>query len=103
MNSFLIFSLIAGAKYQPFIVFSVFTNGKELFCCKNSEKSSSEKMNCIEGIRVLSTMLVVCSHLHIIYRCVPLRNRDTYLQVSFEIHFIQCHSLYFLLILSHKL
>lgn len=52
---------LSGTKYQPLIVFSVYTNGKKLFQCANS-KSSSSIFECLNGIRALSVMWIVIVH-----------------------------------------
>lgn len=50
-----------GSKYQPFGVFSIYSNGKKLFACGTSEVSSGT-IQCIDGIRALSTVWIVYVH-----------------------------------------
>lgn len=71
---------MSGAKCQPFIIFSVYTNGKKLFACKNAGQSSG-KIQCIDGIRVISTIWVVYAHTYQGFFKKPLRETVTYDEV----------------------
>lgn len=74
-------SHVTGAKFQPFIVFSIYTNGKQLFSCEKPDKSA-HKIHCIDGIRVMSTAGVVLIHTHAIYSSLPTREKGTFVKVE---------------------
>lgn len=67
-------------KYQPFIVFSTYTNGQKLFSCASAGPSSGT-IQCIEGIRVISMASVVSVHVYRYYRNIPLHERTAYNEV----------------------
>lgn len=71
---------ILGTKYPPFVVFSVYTNGKKLFTCVDTGPSSGT-IQCIEGIRVLSLMWIVSFHIYRRYGLMPLRETETFKEV----------------------
>ena len=54
---------ITGVIYQPFIVFSMYSNGKKLFACQNAGKLS-DTIQCIDGIRAISVIWIVYCHTH---------------------------------------
>lgn len=73
-------------KRLSFIAFSVYSNGQKLFRCKKS--SSSEVMECLNGIRVLSIVWVIFGHTHMIFILGPLINPSYMIQVSLMCTFI---------------
>lgn len=75
-----IMNFVEGVKYQPFIVFSVHTNGQKLFSCVKSGTSSGT-IECIEGIRVLSIASIVFLHVHQRYTDRPLHDKNSYYEV----------------------
>ena len=78
--------LIEGNKYQPFIIFSMYTNGQKLFSC-TQPRPSSGTIPCIEGIRVLSMAWIVCFHNYLIYKKIPLRESVKSVEVKLNFLF----------------
>lgn len=62
--------------YQPFVVFSIYSNGKFLFTCR-TPGISSDTIQCIDGIRVFSMMLIVYYHSFVTFKKVPLQGKIT--------------------------
>lgn len=54
------------------MIFSVYTNGRSLLSCKKS--TSKDVMNCVHGIRVISTQWVVIGHTYLLYMAMPTTN-----------------------------
>lgn len=73
----------AGTKNQAFVVFSIYTNGKQLFACKNAAPSSGI-IQCLDGLRVLSIMWIVYCHSVRCYVKIPLHESTTYEKVWFK-------------------
>lgn len=69
-----------GAKYQPFLVFSVHTNLQLLFPRENPK--SSNAIHCIDGIRAISIMWVVFVHSNWKYMGLPLREKEEFTKVA---------------------
>lgn len=69
-----------GKSSQPLIVFSIYSNGKKLFACGNSGQSS-DTIQCIDGIRAISTLWVVYIHGCRIFTFMPLRESVAYDEV----------------------
>lgn len=59
-------------KARLFMAFSVYTNGRNLLSAKKFK--STDMMDCVHGIRVLSTQWVVLGHTYNIYMFVPTMN-----------------------------
>lgn len=59
MNAKILFS---GIKCSPFVAFSIFTNGKQLFANLRENNNNSDVIECVRGIRVLAAMWVVFVH-----------------------------------------
>ncbi|XP_031623576.1 nose resistant to fluoxetine protein 6-like [Contarinia nasturtii] len=60
-------------KSQVLLAFSFYTNGKKLFSL--NEENTSETIQCLHGIRVLSTQWVVLCHTYALYLVMPIQNR----------------------------
>lgn len=58
----LYFNNILGKKFEPFLMFSIYTNGMRLFSCQRSK--SPDTIGCLNGIRVLTSVWVVFGHAH---------------------------------------
>lgn len=71
----------AGKKHQAFIAFSICTNGERLFACKRFSPSSS-MIQCMDGIRVITTAWVVFIHALRNYSKLPLHDTTTYQEVN---------------------
>lgn len=54
-------------------MFSVYTNGKNLFSLKNS--GSPEQIDCLHGIRSIATMWIALAHVYNFFVWLPIRNR----------------------------
>ena len=63
---------IIGQRIQILTAFSIYENGRKLFTCKKSE--STEMMDCLNGIRVLSMAWVVLGHKYIMFLAFPTIN-----------------------------
>lgn len=59
-------------KKQIFLAFSVYTNGRSLLSCKKSK--SKDVMDCVHGIRVISTQWVVLGHTYMMFFALPSSN-----------------------------
>lgn len=77
--------MLSGDKYQPFLAFSVYTNGKKLFSCKKS--NSSDQIDCLHGIRSIATMWIALAHMFSFFVWLPIRNRSTMNEVFYSIKF----------------
>lgn len=58
---------------QALLAFSVYSNGMKLLSYK--EVKSPGMMNCLHGIRVISTQWVVIGHTFVMYITLPIRNK----------------------------
>lgn len=54
------------------LAFSFFTNGKKIFSCKRNK--SQNVMECLNGIRVISTFWVLYGHAHALIILAPVTN-----------------------------
>lgn len=62
-------------KHQLLLIFSLYTNGRSLFACKISATgTSNSRLNCLNGIRVLSMLYLVIGHIVFIMLCIPIQN-----------------------------
>lgn len=66
-------------KYPLFVTFSMYTNGMKLFSCDNSK--NSDVIECIRGIRVLSTLWIVFIHTHALPLMLPIKEITPFLEV----------------------
>lgn len=73
--------LIPDSPYQPFVVFSIYTNGKKLFSCKKFGPTSGV-IECLDGIRVITTVWVVFIHAFRNYQKLPLHDATAYKNVN---------------------
>lgn len=64
-------------KTQLFMIFSVYTNGRSLLSCKKS--TSKDVMNCVHGIRVISTQWVVLGHTYVMFMTMPTANNFSFM------------------------
>lgn len=62
----------AGHKNSLLTAFSVCTNGKKLFACK--QINSPDVINCLHGIRAISMIWIIYAHTHSTSTIVPLTN-----------------------------
>lgn len=69
-----------GEKSQALLAFSFYTNGKKLLSYKKVE--SSDTLNCLHGIRVISTAWVVLGHTFSLYLALPIQNKTVFFSVS---------------------
>lgn len=69
-----------GSKYQPFLVFSVYTNVALLFPHENPKSRSA--IHCIDGIRSLAIIWVVFVHSNWKYMGLPLREKEEFSKVT---------------------
>lgn len=76
----IMFALILGNKVQVLLAFSFYTNGMKLLSYKKS--TSPEVMNCVHGIRVITTQWVVVGHTYVMYALLPTRNITAIATVS---------------------
>ncbi|XP_031636343.1 nose resistant to fluoxetine protein 6-like isoform X2 [Contarinia nasturtii] len=60
-------------KSQILLAFSFYSNGQKLFSL--NEVNTSETIQCLHGIRVLSTQWVVLCHTYAFYLLIPIHNR----------------------------
>lgn len=74
-----------GEKTEMLLAFSFYTNGRRLFCCK--ESSSSDVLSCLHGIRVITTLWIVLGHTFLIFVMLPNQNLIAIPEVSAAIHF----------------
>lgn len=84
------FLLRSGDKIPILLAFSFYSNGIKLLSYKAT--NSSEMMNCIHGIRVISTQWIVLGHTLSTYLTLPFRNQIALLEViesCFHYYFIQ--------------
>lgn len=68
-----------GTKYQPFMVFSSYTNTVKLFSWKTDESPGT--IQCLNGIRVIGTLWVLLEHNCTSMLYLPLRNAAIELEV----------------------
>lgn len=66
------------------MAFSINTNGRELFSCKDS--STSNQIQCLHGIRVISTVWLVVGHVASMVGLLPVRNRAEIIEVANPIY-----------------
>lgn len=77
-TTFAIFSFkIPVPKARLFMIFSMYTNGRKLLSCKKS--TSKDMMNCVHGIRVISTQWVVLGHTYMMFMAMPTVNVFTFM------------------------
>lgn len=69
-----------GTKYQPFMIFSIYTNTMKLFSCKMSE--SPDNIHCLHGIRVIGMLWVLLVHNFTGLLYLPVRNAAIELEVN---------------------
>lgn len=62
------------------MAFSMYTNGRKLFSCKRNR--SPDVMECLNGIRVVSTYWVLYGHTMAMFAAAPLTNILTVKSVS---------------------
>lgn len=55
-------------------MFSFYTNGKDLFACEMAADTTTSRMNCLDGIRAISTIWIVLLHIGLAIRFVPASN-----------------------------
>lgn len=79
------FSLL-GDKYQPFLAFSIQTNAMKVFSCTKSTTSSNQ-IECLNGIRIISAMYVVVGHTAYMYEYLPVQNRMDVIEECFYNNF----------------
>lgn len=70
---------LPGSKYQPFLVFSIYTNGRQLFPYNNPKVRNA--IHCIDGIRALSILNVIFVHSNWKYTGLPLREKEDFSKV----------------------
>lgn len=61
-------------------MFSFYTNGKKLLSYQKSE--SPDVVDCLHGIRGISSQWIVLGHVCLTYGLFPVRNRATMLTVT---------------------
>lgn len=62
------------------LAFSIQTNAEKLFSCEKTQCST--QIECLNGIRVISAILIVMGHTGYTYEYLPLQNRVTLLEVN---------------------
>lgn len=78
-SDFIFQTSLLGSKYKPFVVFSVYTNGRQLFPHKTPNAPNA--IHCIDGIRAISIMNVVFVHSNWKYTGLPLREKEEFSKV----------------------
>lgn len=71
-------------KSEVCLAFSFYTNGRKLLSYKKSK--SPDAIDCVNGIRVLTTQWVVIGHVFIMYVFLPTRNKTSILTFTSEYH-----------------
>lgn len=71
---------ISDNKCQPLLMFSILTNGKKIFTCENVQ--SPNVIQCLHGIRSLTTLYVIAGHSGVVPIMFPTRNLAEYLEVN---------------------
>lgn len=67
-------------KSSALLAFSVITNGRNLLSYEAPK--SGDMMNCLHGIRVISTQWVVLGHTYLMFIMLPIRNVSYYVEVQ---------------------
>lgn len=80
-DNFGVFCQCSGKKSAAGLTFSFYTNGKELLSIKQS--TSSDEINCLHGIRTISSQWIVLGHVAIIFVIQPFQNWN-YLHEVFD-------------------
>lgn len=75
-------------KYEPYLAFSIYTNGAELFSIQKSE--SSDMIGCLHGIRAISATWIVLGHTFIFYLLLPTRDMATIFEVNISVDVYTC-------------
>lgn len=57
------------------LIFSAYKNGMELFKFEIAAKTSNSRIDCLNGIRVISTIWIIILHIGTVLQFVPLENR----------------------------
>lgn len=65
----------SGEKNKLFVIFSAYTNGKKLFDVTRPEQSRS--IECLNGIRALSTLWIIFGHRVVLQTVYPTLNRSS--------------------------
>lgn len=104
LQSFIQFS---GTKTQVMLAFSIYTNGMKLLSYEKTK--STDMMDCIHGIRAISTQWVVLGHSFMMFLLLPTRNKIEFTTVPNDqcvpFHIVSCFSnvLPFLFIVYSKI
>lgn len=69
-----------GEKSQAMLAFSFYTNGMKLL--SHTKSKSSDRMDCIHGIRAISTQWIVLGHTYVMFVLLPSRNKTEYPRVN---------------------
>lgn len=69
-----------GEKSEALLAFSFYSNGMKLL--SYSESKSADVIQCLHGIRVISTLWVVLGHTFKQYQKIPIQNMSTVLRVN---------------------
>lgn len=72
IHLFVIHSNFVGSKNMGLLAFSFYTNGMKIFSCKQNK--SQDVMECLNGIRVISTFWVLYGHAHALILLAPVTN-----------------------------
>lgn len=72
-------------KHNLIIIFSLWRNSKEIF----SENKGDQTLDCVHGIRFLSTSYVIIGHRYLMMMFFPVINSLQIMTVSY--HPINCH------------
>lgn len=69
-----------GEKCQAFLAFSLYSNGKKLLSYEIPK--STDKIRCLDGIRVITTLWILVGHLYTLINTLPIQNKDYTVAVS---------------------
>lgn len=81
--------VFADEKSEALLMFSFYSNGMKLFSCTKS--NSLDAMDCIHGIRAISTISVIFGHIFVVYMMFPLRNVPTFAKVNNKLNYSHIH------------
>lgn len=70
----------SGMKYPLYLAFSLCTNGRKLVSLRSAD--SPDVIQCLHGIRVLSTQWIVFGHICLMYALFPVQNKASLTEVT---------------------
>lgn len=70
---------LLGKKFEPILMFSVYTNGLKIFTCHRTQ--SPNVIQCLHGIRGIMAIWVITIHSYYVFYLIPSREHIEFIRV----------------------